>query len=51
LLDVKVNRYELVMPPKIEMGQVLHTALYSAKAVLTGRVKDVEELVRTNYLD
>ena len=51
LLDVKVNRYELVMPPKVEMGQVLHTALYSAKAVLSGRGKEVEELVRTNYLD
>jgi pyruvate dehydrogenase (quinone) len=51
LLDVKVNRYELVMPPKIESDQVLHTALYSAKALLSGRVKDVEELVRTNFAD
>ena len=51
LLDVKVNRYELVMPPKIEPGQVLHTALYSAKAVLAGRGKDVEELVRSNFAD
>ncbi|MEW9571646.1 thiamine pyrophosphate-dependent enzyme [Rhodanobacter sp. Si-c] len=51
LLDVKVNRYELVMPPKIEPGQVLHTALYSAKAVLAGRGKDVEELLRSNFDD
>lgn len=51
LLDVKVNRYELVMPPKVEVGQVLHTALYSAKAVLAGRGKEVEELVRTNFAD
>ena len=51
LLDVKVNRYELVMPPKIEVGQVLHTALYSAKAIIAGRGKEVEELVRTNFLD
>lgn len=51
LLDVKVNRYELVMPPKVEMGQVLHTALYSAKAVLAGRGGDVEKLVRSNFLD
>ena len=51
LLDVKVNRYELVMPPKVEPGQVLHTALYSAKAVLAGRGKDVEELLRSNFDD
>jgi len=51
LLDVKVNRYELVMPPKIEPGQVLHTALYSAKAVLAGRGKDVAELFRSNFAD
>jgi pyruvate dehydrogenase (quinone) len=51
LLDVKVNRYELVMPPKIEVSQVLHTALYSAKALLAGRGKEVEELVRSNFID
>ena len=51
LLDVKVNRYELVMPPRVEVGQVLHTALYSAKAVLAGRGGEVEELIRTNFAD
>lgn len=51
LLDVKVNRYELVMPPKIETGQVLHTALYSAKAIIASRGAEVEELVRTNFAD
>lgn len=51
LLDVKVNRYELVMPPKIEPGQVLHTALYSAKAVLAGRGGEVEKLLRSNFED
>ena len=51
LLDVKVNRYELVMPPNVEAGQVLHTALYSAKAILACRGMEVEELVRTNFAD
>ena len=51
LLDIKVNRYELVMPPKVEVGQVLHTALYSAKAIIAGRGMEVEELVRTNFAD
>ena len=51
LLDVKVNRHELVMPPKVEPGQLLHTALYSAKAILAGRGKEVEQLVRSDFAD
>ena len=45
LLDVVTERMELVMAPKIEFSQVFGTALYSAKAVLGGRVEDVWELV------
>ncbi len=50
LLDVVTDRYELVMPPKVEAAQVFGTALYSAKGVLAGRgdavigmLKDVVE--------
>jgi pyruvate dehydrogenase (quinone) len=46
LLDVVVPRSELVMPPKIEPSQVLGTALYSAKAILTGRADDVIDLAK-----
>lgn len=46
LLDVVTDRYELVLPPKIEAKQVFGTALYSAKAVLSGRGGDVFELVK-----
>jgi pyruvate dehydrogenase (quinone) len=46
LLDVVTDRFELVMPPKIEAKQVFGTALYSAKAVLAGRGSDVFQLVR-----
>ena len=49
LLDVHTNRYELLMPPKVEAGEVLHTALYSAKAVLSGRAEDVVKLLGTNF--
>jgi pyruvate dehydrogenase (quinone) len=48
LLDVVVDRMELVVPPKIEFEQVFGTALYSAKAVLSGRAGDVWELVTDN---
>ena len=51
LLDVKVNRVELVMPAKVEPGQVLGMALYSAKAILSGRAGDVADLVKTNFLE
>ncbi len=46
LLDVVTDRYELVMPPKIEAKQVFGTALYSAKAVLAGRSDDVAGLIK-----
>ncbi|SLK10948.1 thiamine pyrophosphate-dependent enzyme [Novosphingobium mathurense] len=46
LLDVVTDRYELVMPPKVEAKQVFGTALYSAKAVLSRRTGDVVDLVR-----
>jgi pyruvate dehydrogenase (quinone) len=48
LLDVVTERMELVMPPRIEAAQVFGTALYSAKAVLSGRAEDVWELVTEN---
>jgi pyruvate dehydrogenase (quinone) len=46
LLDVVTDRYELVMPPKVEAGQVAGMALYSTKAVLGGRGRDVMGLIR-----
>ncbi|MEZ2299740.1 thiamine pyrophosphate-dependent enzyme [Variovorax sp. RCC_210] len=49
LLDVKVNRTELVMPPKVEFSQVAGTMLYSAKAVLSGRGSDVVDLIKDNF--
>lgn len=51
LLDVKTDRYELVMPPVIEAAQVLGTALYSAKAVLSGRGGEVMDLIKDNFIN
>jgi pyruvate dehydrogenase (quinone) len=50
LLDVPVSRMELVMPPEVEAGQVLSTALFGAKAILNGRMKEVVALLRDNFL-
>lgn len=50
LLDVHTNPAELVMPPNVQFAQVADTALYAAKAVLSGRIRDVETLVVNNFL-
>ncbi len=50
LLDVKVNRMELVMPPKIEAAQVMGTAMFGLRAVLGGRSGEVVDLLRNNFL-
>jgi pyruvate dehydrogenase (quinone) len=51
LLDVRVNRMELVMPPEVQASQVLGTALYSVKAVLSGRQGEVADLIESNFLE
>jgi pyruvate dehydrogenase (quinone) len=48
LVDVVTNRYELPMPPKTSFGQAKDFGLYTLKAVLSGRGRDLVELVRTN---
>jgi pyruvate dehydrogenase (quinone) len=45
LLDVVTDRFELVMPPHVEVGQVAGMALYAAKGLLSGRAADVAGLV------
>ncbi|EXJ14799.1 thiamine pyrophosphate-dependent enzyme [Imhoffiella purpurea] len=50
LLDVAVNRFELVMPPKVEAGQVASTALFGLKAVLNGRTDEVVDLLKDNFV-
>lgn len=46
LLDVVTDRFELVMPPNVKPGEVAGMALYSAKAVLGGRGRDVVGIVK-----
>jgi pyruvate dehydrogenase (quinone) len=50
ILDVRVNRMELVMPPKVKAGQVASTTLFGVKAVLDGRAREVVSLLRDNFL-
>jgi pyruvate dehydrogenase (quinone) len=48
LLEVVIDRTELVMPPHVDAKPVFGMALYSAKAILSGRAEDVADLVKTN---
>jgi pyruvate dehydrogenase (quinone) len=41
---------ELVMPPHTEVGQVAGMALYSVKAILTGRGRDVVDMLESNFV-
>lgn len=50
ILDVHVNRMELVMPPEIKVSQVASTALFGVKAVLNGRTDEVIALIRDNFV-
>ena len=45
LLDVVTDRFELVLPAKIEPDMVFGTALYSAKGILSGRGEAVLDLI------
>ena len=47
LLDVHINGYELVMPPTVSIDNVLGMATYMTKAVIGGRFKDAEGLMKS----
>ena len=50
LVDVKVNRQELSMPPTIMLEQALGFSLYMIRAILSGRGDEIIDLATTNLL-
>jgi pyruvate dehydrogenase (quinone) len=48
LVDIVTSRYELVMPPKIQLEQAKGFSLYMLKAIMNGRGDEIVELVKTN---
>jgi pyruvate dehydrogenase (quinone) len=48
LLDVKVNRLELSMPPSITLDEMIGFNLYMVRAVLNGRGDEIIDLAKTN---
>jgi pyruvate dehydrogenase (quinone) len=48
LVDVVTSKYELSMPPKVELEQAKGFSLYMLRAILNGRGDEIVELARTN---
>ena len=50
LVDVRIARQELSLPPKIEAAQAKGFSLYMLRAVMSGRGSEVLDLAKTNVL-
>jgi len=50
LVDIVTNHQELVMPPKLGIGQVAGFSLWMAKAIMNGRGDEVIDLAVSNVL-
>ena len=48
LVDVRTDRHELSLPPKLTYGEVKGFTLYATRTVLSGEGKELVELARTN---
>ncbi|MGN7984862.1 thiamine pyrophosphate-dependent enzyme [Burkholderia sp. 22313] len=48
LVDVVTSKYELAMPPKIEIAHAKGFSLFMLRAILSGRGDEIVELARTN---
>lgn len=48
IVDVKVNRNELIMPPTVEMAQIKGFSLYMMKAIINGQGTAILDLMKTN---
>ncbi|AEA25655.1 Pyruvate dehydrogenase (cytochrome) [Pseudonocardia dioxanivorans CB1190] len=51
LVDVRVARQELALPPKITLEQLKGFALYTTRTILSGGGDEIIELARTNLSD
>lgn len=48
IIDVKVNRNELVMPPSVNFAQMKGFSLYMMKAIINGQGTEILDLIKTN---
>jgi len=48
LVEVLVNRHELIMPPKVSLDQVAGFSLFMLKALLSGHGDEIIDLAKVN---
>jgi pyruvate dehydrogenase (quinone) len=48
LVDVRTDRHELSLPPKLTYGEVKGFTLFATRTVLSGEGKELVELAKTN---
>jgi pyruvate dehydrogenase (quinone) len=51
LVDVRTERHELALPPKLTYGQIKGFSLYATRTILSGEGKELYELTKTNLRD
>ncbi len=51
LVDVRTDRHELALPPKLTYGQIKGFTLYATRTVLSGEGRELLELTKTNLRD
>jgi len=51
LVDVRVARQELALPPKLTYGQIKGFTLYATRTILSGEGSELIELTKTNLRD
>ena len=51
LVDVRVTRHELSLPPKLSYGEIRGFTLYATRTILSGQGTELVELAKTNLRD
>ena len=50
-MDVRTDRYELSLPPKLTFGQIKGFTLYATRTILSGEGEELIELTKSNLRD
>jgi pyruvate dehydrogenase (quinone) len=51
LVDVRTDRHELSLPPKLTFGEIKGFTLYATRTILSGEGEELIELTRSNLRD
>src|ERR1700745_3424176 len=51
LVDVRTDRHELTLPPKLTYGEIKGFTLYATRTVLSGEGEELIDLAKSNLRD